>query len=399
MKSIALTPPAETDQKTSITVAYYLSFIIIGMATAIMGPTLPDLAEKTGSSLGNMSILFSTRSLGYLIGALMVGRLYDKGAGHRLMAAMLFLTAVLFTFVPLCNFLILLAVLFLLLGLTESMVDIGGNTFLVWLHREKIAPYMNGLHFFFGVGGFIAPLIVAFALTRFGDTSWSFWILAAMISPIAIWLYKLPSPQPKIQTRKNEAKLNKTEKQLFSCILVFILLYVSIEFGYGSWIYSYALTAELADKTSAAFLTSLFWASFTLSRLASIPIAMRFKPITILLTAMSGSLCFFTLILIFPTSMTILIAGSAGIGVFLAPVFPTIFTFCERRLGITGKRTSYFFIGGSIGIMTLPWLFGQLLEKQGTYSMMIAMTFTTACALSILLGIYFFFIRKMDKAE
>lgn len=399
MKSIALTQPAKADQKFSITAAYYLSFIIIGMATAIMGPTLPDLAQKTGSSLGNMSILFSTRSIGYLIGALMVGRLYDRGAGHRLMATMLFLTAVLFAFVPLSSFLLLLAILFLLLGLTESMVDIGGNTFLVWLHRDRVAPYMNGLHFFFGVGGFIAPLIVAFVLSSFGDTSWSFWILAIMICPIAVWLYSLPSPQPKQQVQQKSAKLNKTENQLFTCIIIFILLYVSIEFGYGSWIYSYAITAELADKTSAAFLTSLFWASFTLSRLASIPIAMRFKPITILLMAMSGSLCFFLLILISPTSMTVLTIGSAGIGIFLAPVFPTIFTFCEKRLGITGKRTSYFFIGGSIGVMTLPWIFGQLLENLGTYAMMVAMTLTTSCALTMLLVIYFFFVRKMDNAD
>jgi hypothetical protein len=34
------------------------------------------------------------------------------------------------------------------LGMAEGALDVGGNTLLVWVHQEKVGPFMNGLHFF-----------------------------------------------------------------------------------------------------------------------------------------------------------------------------------------------------------------------------------------------------------
>ena len=48
----------------------------------MIGPTLPGLAENTNTQLGQISILFSARSVGFLIGALAGGRIYDRLPGH-----------------------------------------------------------------------------------------------------------------------------------------------------------------------------------------------------------------------------------------------------------------------------------------------------------------------------
>ena len=45
---------------------------------------LPALAEQTRSTLGQVSILFSARALGYLLGSLLGGRLFDRLPGLSL---------------------------------------------------------------------------------------------------------------------------------------------------------------------------------------------------------------------------------------------------------------------------------------------------------------------------
>ena len=49
----------------------------------------------------------------------------------------------------------------------------------------------------------------------------------------------------------------------------------------------------------------------------------------------------------------------------MASIFPTMITFAEHRMTLTGTTTSLFFVGSSAGGMFLPWLIGQLFEPIG----------------------------------
>jgi FHS family Na+ dependent glucose MFS transporter 1 len=78
-------------------------------------------------------------------------------AALAVMAAMAFV-------VPTLSLLSLLIVVLLVLGMAEGLLDVGGNTLLVWVHQPNVGPYMNALHFFFGLGAFFSPIIVAQAI-------------------------------------------------------------------------------------------------------------------------------------------------------------------------------------------------------------------------------------------
>lgn len=387
--------------KWSATAVYFVSFIIIGMLTAVTGPSIPSLAENTGAKLGQMSILFTSRSLGYLLGALWVGPRYDKWAGHKFMAGMLVLTALFCSLVPMITLLWLLTMVMLVLGFTESTVDVGCNTFMVWTHRDKSPPFMNALHFFFGLGGFLAPILVAQIIILHDNVTWVFWILSLFILPVAGWMMSVSNPSPsrkRLDQNMDDKKtvsfdISSKKRKMFTGMVLFIGIYVGVEGGFGGWIYSYGLTTGLTDKAGAAYLTSVFWATFTMGRLISIPIALRFKPIVILFTGLLGTILSFSSILVFAEHLNVLILATAGVGLFMAPAFPTTFSFCERRIGITGKMTSLFFVGASIGGMTLPWCFGQLLEYYNPYVMMAAITFSVILAFVVLSFIYVVYVR------
>jgi FHS family Na+ dependent glucose MFS transporter 1 len=158
---------------------------------------------------------------------------------------------------------------------------------------------------------------------------------------------------------------------LLILIVVFLILYVGAEVGFGGWIYTYALEVNLASETTGAYLTSAFWGAFTLGRLLSIPIAAVLRPRWILMGDLLGGAISVVLILIFPTKSTVLWVGSILLGLFLASIFPTMVTLAERRMTLTGEVTSWFFVGASVGAMIFPWLMGQLFERINPQAIMI----------------------------
>ncbi|HMN58952.1 MAG TPA: MFS transporter, partial [Anaerolinea sp.] len=180
------------------TFTYYAAFIALGLTTSSLGPTLPGLAHSTSSDIGKISFLFVLRSLGYLLGSFNAGHLYDKRPGNPVIAFSLAIIAALLIFVPVIPVLWILAAVLMLVGFAEGTVDVGGNTLLVWLHRDKVGPFMNGLHFTFGIGALLSPIIVAQAIGLTGGIQWAYWTLAILIFPIAVWVLRIPSPQSQV---------------------------------------------------------------------------------------------------------------------------------------------------------------------------------------------------------
>lgn len=351
----------EHNRRIAKTVGYFAAFVVLGLVTASLGPTLPGLAERTGTDLAEISLLFTTWSLGYLLGSVLAGWLYDRVPSHPVLTVVLVTMAAAMALVPTIPLLWLLAAVMLLLGTAGGMLDVGGNTLLVWVHRDKVGPFMNGLHFFFGLGAFLSPVIVAQAV-RIGDSiSWAYWVLALLILPVLVWLARLRGPRP--QTASKDDPTARIDHLLVALIAVFFFLYVGAETSFGGWIFSYATKMGLADETKAAYLNSAFWGALTLGRLLAVPIAVRFKPASILVGDLAGCLVSVTIILLWPGAAAAMWIGALGLGFSMASIFPTVISLAESRMTITGRVTSWFFVGASLGSMTLPWLIGQLFES------------------------------------
>ena len=353
----------EQRARTPRTVAYYAAFVALGMASASLGPTLPGLAQHTQSRLSDISSLFVARSLGYLAGSLLGGRLYDRIPGHPVMAAGLLLMAGMMGLAPLVPMLWALAAAILILGLAEGALDVGGNALLVWVHREQVGPFMNGLHFFFGLGAFLSPLIIAQTMLRGGDIVRAYWTLALLLLPGAFWLLRLPSPAaPAVSSAGSAGQVNG---RLVALLVVFFFLYAGAEVALGGWIYSYAAALHLSSDAVAAYLTSAFWGSLTVGRLLAIVFAARYPPQSILLADFIGCLASLGFLWLLPSSLVATWLGTCGVGLSMASIFPATLSLAQGRMRITGQVTGWFFVGASAGGMTLPWVVGQFFESVG----------------------------------
>jgi FHS family Na+ dependent glucose MFS transporter 1 len=354
-------PYSNRSKQLTATFAYYATYITLGATMALSGPALPWLAQHTTSRIDQISIIFVATSLGYMTGSLLSGRAYDRFPGHRLQALALLVIALSAALVPVLHSLWFLVAVLFLLGTFQGTLDVGCNTLLTWIHGEKVGPFMNGLHFFFGLGSFLAPLIFARVVLASNEIHWAYWFFSLLALPVVAWLWLLPSPP--IRRRPPEAAGRRSINGLFVLIVFFYVFSVGLELGYGNWIFTFSTRIGLARASAAAYLTSAFWGAFTVGRLLGIGISARLRPQTILLADVAGNLGAFAILLLWPDSTLALWAGTIVMGLSIASVFATAMAFAERHVHLTGVLVGWIFVGSGIGGMVMPWLVGQLFER------------------------------------
>lgn len=377
-------------------IAYFLAFIALGMTSAALGPTLPALAEQTSTQLSGISFLFATRSLGFLVGSIMAGRVYDRLPGHPLLIGLLLLMGFSLAFVPVVSQLWLLTIIMFLAGFVESGVDVGSNTLLVWRFGQKVGPYMNSLHFFFGVGAFLSPIIIAQTVLVSGGIRLAYWVLALSVLPAVFFFLRFPSPP--IRLRDTAVHGGKTNLLLIVLVAAFLFLYVGAEVAYGGWIYTYATTLGLSSVTAAAYLTSFFWGALTLGRLLSIPLTAKLHPQKLLGGALTGCLLSMGVLLAGQNSIVALWVGTIGLGLSMSVIFPTTISLAEHTLSLNSQMTSYFFMGAALGSMSIPWLIGQLFERIGPIVTMLTI-FITLLLAAVVFGLLIWQARLYQEAK
>ncbi len=387
-----VTRPAKANKLVQ-TALYYAVFVALGLAAASLGPTLGGLAQHTHTRLSEISFVFSASRLGYLIGSFVAGRMVDRWPGHLVMAGVFIMMAAMLALAPVMPLLWLLTAVLLVLGMGEGAMDLGGNTLLVWVHRSEVGPFMNGLHFAWGVGAFLSPIIVAQAVLISGDITWAYWTLAVLMFPVVIGLLRVPSPMAPVSRHACQSG-RANHVLLVVLIAMFLFLYVGAEASLGGWIYTYTVTCGLSSQTAAAYLTSAFWGAITVGRLLAIPIAARLRPRSILLMDVVGCLFSMSIILLWPTSLVAVWVGAVGTGLAMASVFPTILSLAESHMHITGQTTAWFFVGTGLGGMTVPWIIGQLFEPVGAYATMV----TIMVAITLMAGVFVAMMLATRKA-
>ncbi len=380
VQPFTLTPP----QKRFVTAGYYGSFLAVGLVTASLGPALPYLAEKAQVSLSAISILFASRSMGRILGALLSGKLYDHFRGHSLLILSLTILGLTTVLIPLPAILWGLILITFLNGIAQGMINVGGNTLLVWLHGAKFAPWMNGLHGFFGIGSMIAPILITWIFSAGGGLNWAFLSIAMLMLPACLLVFRAPAVLPQPAVRENSTNA-RTVPMMVLLIAIFFFCYAGTLQTFGGWIYTYALEMSITGPQMAGVLTSLYWGVFTFGRLVSIPLSRKLRCETMLWGGLAGSFIAILILMGLPANPTAIWSGTILLGVCLAPLFAAMMAFAEQKMHITAQVNSWFNVGHSIGLLVIPWLVGQFFESAGPQVMFLFLMSTTMIGAAMLL--------------
>jgi FHS family Na+ dependent glucose MFS transporter 1 len=352
--------------------AYFLLFFCMGMDMAVIGPTLPELAAQTGSTLAAIGMIFLLGAAGGTLGTLLASWLFGWAPGRIVLGGAQLCSGALLLLVPQVPWFGVLLGLFILKGVMGGMLNTGANTLLLWMHGEKAGPFVNTMHFFFGLGSSLSPFLLGLLLKaggKYPDAYHLLGIVEMLAGVMALGFLKAPRP-PSGAPQENDAgeAAGSTALVVLSASL-FLFFYVGVERTIGGWIYTYAVTLHFEDAVRAAFLTSFFWMAFTVGRLISIPAAMRFSPRTILPVAIAGCGAFLGLLVLAPASPAALWVAVAGTGLSIAPIWPVGYTLAGQSVRLTARVSGLIQLGSGLGGMVLPGLMGVLMERAGAVAM------------------------------
>ena len=374
------------------TAAYFIALACFGAMVASWGPVLPFIAAQTQTEIGSIGVVFSARAVGVFFGSLLGGRIYDRVPGHPLLGGALLLLAATFSLVPVIQKLWLLLLLIVIMGLAAGIIISGSNTLLVWVHRENTGPWINAMNFSNSIGSFLAPIFITAFLTAMGEIRWAFWVLALLFGAAGVYTLLVHSPAISDEDRKADEGSGLRIGLLLPLALVF-LLYVSAEVSFGGWLYTYTIALHPEAITGAGLLTSAFWASIAVGRLAAIPLSTRLRPRTILLIDFLGALISLVVILTMSSSLVALWAGTIGFGLCMASIFPTWMAFSGRRIKISGRVSGIFYAATAVGAMTFPLICGWAFEASGPQA---AMTVIFSALLAA--AIIYMVVRRIQPA-
>jgi FHS family Na+ dependent glucose MFS transporter 1 len=398
MDLMSTTTKKKRREKYFQTATYCCTYISQGLTGGCIGPTLLLLASNTSAALDDIGLIFTFRGVGWIIGSLVSGKLYElsffSGRRHRILAfAVVAMAAFLFVFPFITNFYLLLFLHFLH-ALLMSANDVGCNSlmFIVW--GTEVNPYMQLLHFSFGIGATASPAIIAMVLwvaPANQQLLWSYWVLGGIVSLPLLLVFSVKSPNPadtlndksneETQTRAVSLR-DKLRDWTIILLTAFILfLYVGAEMAYAGWIFTYAVTVCGFSDTEADYLSSGFWGAITVGRLLAVPIATRCSSRRVLWSDHLSSTLFIALALMFvtPQSRFLLWAVSLAYGIAMASIYATTFSF-PSLLGVklTSSASSIQIVGSSLGSMLLPMFEGFLFTHVGPSTLMWT-TFISNC--------------------
>ena len=349
-----------------------------------IGPVLPELRDRTGSTLGAIGIVFTANSLGYILGSLASGRSFGRFPGNPVLAASLVWTAAVVALIPFVGVIWLLVVAFAAFGFALGFIDVGTNTLIVWVFRSDVPPYMNALHLSFAIGAFASPLIIDRFAVLNGDATTAYWLFAALMLPLAIALLRHESPAPPAAASDAPSGSVLRRYALFLGLMaLFFFMHVGAELAFGGWIFSYADEIGLGNDTTGRVLNSLFWGGLVLGRLLAIPLSMRLSSRSMILIDLVGAAASLSLIALFPDWVPSLWIGTIGFGVSIASMFASGMNYTEERMPITSGVTSLLVVGAGLGSMTLPWVVGRAFDARGPEMLIYLVTATVVAAIVV----------------
>ncbi|HEV3273937.1 MAG TPA: MFS transporter [Candidatus Dormibacteraeota bacterium] len=353
----------------SVTGAGFAVFLLLGIVIASYGPSIPHITERFTVSASVAGLIVSANFLGEVIGLMALGLTHARwrlggrlAVGTSLFAGGLLLAAVAPTW-PL----LLLAVFVLGIGA-------GGLVVLVNLYFAtrfgRRSPAMLGLvNTAYGVGTFIGPALVA--LTRGYSIVFAGTGAGALVCLVLLRRAVNEAPRAELAP-----VLNARTVGIVITFALLLLVYEGLEAGVGTWEATDLLSLGLSAQFAAGA-TSVFWGAFTLGRVLTAPLAVRWEPQRILVPAFIIS----AVLLLGIRAHLYAPLMFALVGFCAAPIFPVVVSWMTRVIPNATTLVTYALLGAVIGSALVPAALGGLIAIEGAEQLPLGVA---ACALASL---------------
>ncbi|MFF3859533.1 MFS transporter [Streptomyces sp. NPDC002209] len=333
------------------------AFVVIGALQALYGPAIPALREEYGISPTAAGLSLSAHFVGALLGVLIYhvlrGRLNNRvllGGSYLLMAA----GAAVFAFSPSWN--LALTGTFVI-GLGFGGIDYGLNQLFAIGFGRRSTAMLNLLNGHFGVGAIAGPALIGWlGADRYPQIFLGIGVVCLLI---LVTLGGVAAREPEPAPAEGGAAAGARVLPIIAVFIGIYVLHVAIETGVGGWEPTH-LEAVGYGAATAATATSAYWAAMTIGRFVVAPLSLRRSAPSILIVCCAGMAGF----LVLATVPALAPYAYFGVGLMIAPIFPTCLPWLNRAVPGVAAAGAYVIAASMIGGVAFPPLLGRVIDTM-----------------------------------
>ncbi|GAA4081613.1 MFS transporter [Streptomyces shaanxiensis] len=377
--TVTSAPPHPRVFSPAAVVASCVGFMLIGALQALYGPAIPGFREEFGLSPSAAGLGLSAHFVGGVAGVLLFDRLYGRIGNRRILGTSYLLMAVGaagFALAP--NWPVALTMA-LLAGLGFGGIDYGLNQLFAGGFGHRSTAMLNILNAHFGIGAILGPALIGVVGSAHYPAVFLGFALANLPLLLCLRGVRDRAPQPS-EAHAESYGGQVLARSLGSVLAVFVALYVlhvGIEAGVGGWEPTHLETVG-HGAGFAATATSVYWLMMTVGRFLVAPIALRFSAQAIITVSCAGM----TVCLLLAAIPALAPYAYAGVGLFIAPIFPTGLPWLHRAAP-RARRAGALVIAASMvgGVVAGPAL-GKAIEWSGVRSVPLVLGAVSALCLA-----------------
>lgn len=346
-----------------------VGLLATGMGVALLGSVKLALARKLKIDEARVGGMVSVFGLAMIPVMLTVGFITDLVGkqpvvigGSLLMAGSIVLLARSSTYWP-----ALLSVLLLSAGWATLINVI--NPISLFAFPGTASYALNLACFFFGLGAFLTPLVVAYLVRRLGLRAAllalaGFVLLTAVLGFIVDFSTQTqPSGQNAATTSANGGIATLLGDAMLWLCAFGLFFYAPLEATMGAWATTY-LGDKGVSEGSAPGLLSVFWLLFTGSRLATAFMLPKGSEAALVLALSVVCIGVWTAV-VFSRRRGMAIGSVVVAGLIFGPIFPTIMALLLGHFpqSLHGRAVGLFFAIGGLGWTAIPMLIGAYAQR------------------------------------
>ncbi|WP_461007870.1 MFS transporter [Streptomyces capparidis] len=360
------------------TVASCVGFVLIGALQALYGPAVPALREEFGLSPAAAGLGLSLHFVGGVAGVLAFNAIHDRISNRTLLGTsygLMALGGAGFAFAP--NWPLALAAAFLG-GLGFGGIDYGLNQLFAVGFGDRSAAMLNILNAHFGIGAVLAPALLA--VLGPDDYPYVFAGCAVLSAALIACTRGVRRGTGDEQQGGGRAAAPAGRVVLSPILLGFVVLYVlnvGVEAGVGGWEPTHLETVGYSSA-AAASATAVYWLMLTAGRFLVVPLTLRWSTERIITVCSAGM----TACLLLATIPEVAPVAYAGVGLFIAPVFPTGLPWLHRAVPRARQAGAWVIAASMVGGVAAPPALGAGIEGAGIDAVPVLLTALSAVGLA-----------------
>ncbi|MBC73688.1 MFS transporter [Muricauda ruestringensis] len=284
----------------------------------------------------------------------------------------------------------ILLVCFVLLGIGNTIIQVSSNPLLQdVVAKDRFSSFMSLSQFIKAISSLVGPLIVTFAVSRYGDWKLVFLVYGITSSIAGLWLMLTPVEESFSEERATFGSALKLLKNPFIAAMVLaIFLIVGLDVGMNTNIQNlltsqFGISLEQASIGISIYFTALmitrFLGALLLSKIDNLKFLYWSSLLTILLLV----------VLVFSTSSLMAQVVIFLIGLTSGNLFPLIFSLTVNKMPERANEISGLMIMAVVGGAVIPPIMGLINKSFG-----VQLSFVVLVLSALYVFVTYYIIKK-----